>query len=336
VHTWFLHLLINTPHCIAPPYWHDRAGYVHGIADSQAARSALVVRVLLVADAYGLSPIERRLDMPLFGPPNVEKLRAKGDIQGLIKALEWEKDERVPEMAVDALVSIGEPAVEPLIAAFNENYSVSEKAADALARIGDSRALEPLIAGLGDFLKAFASCSALGQLSDPRAREALIAALEHEVPLVRGKAAVVLGDVGDTKAIQPLITVARDDKNPPLVRNAALDAMFQIGDTSIVKTLYSISRLDSDATVREKAFQAAAVLEVRACTDELCQILEQEKDAATASESSKQRVIEIGKRLHKMNGFELMKHVCDDVAERHPSGYELINAWWHGIGEWRY
>jgi hypothetical protein len=26
--------------------------------------------------------------MPLFGPPNVEKLRAKGDVIGLIKAFE--------------------------------------------------------------------------------------------------------------------------------------------------------------------------------------------------------------------------------------------------------
>ena len=30
--------------------------------------------------------------MGLFGPPNVEKLKAKSDIDGLIKALAYEKD----------------------------------------------------------------------------------------------------------------------------------------------------------------------------------------------------------------------------------------------------
>ena len=30
--------------------------------------------------------------MPLFGPPNVKKLKAKGNVKGLIKALGYDKD----------------------------------------------------------------------------------------------------------------------------------------------------------------------------------------------------------------------------------------------------
>ena len=57
--------------------------------------------------------------MALFGP-NVEKLKAKGDIKGLIKLLNYTKDERVLFSAMQALVDIGEPAVEPLIAALDD------------------------------------------------------------------------------------------------------------------------------------------------------------------------------------------------------------------------
>ena len=41
--------------------------------------------------------------MPLFGPPNVDKLEANGDVPGLIKALGYEKDSGVRHDAARAL-----------------------------------------------------------------------------------------------------------------------------------------------------------------------------------------------------------------------------------------
>ena len=56
--------------------------------------------------------------MPLFGKPNVKKMKDEGDVKGLIKALSYTKDPYTCEFAVDALGQIGDPAaVEPLIAA---------------------------------------------------------------------------------------------------------------------------------------------------------------------------------------------------------------------------
>ena len=55
--------------------------------------------------------------MALFGPPNVEKMKAKKDVKGLIKALGYKKDASVGKAATIALVEIGEPVIEPLIAA---------------------------------------------------------------------------------------------------------------------------------------------------------------------------------------------------------------------------
>jgi HEAT repeat protein len=42
--------------------------------------------------------------MPLWGPPNAEKLYARGDVQGLIKALNYQKDSSVRR---DAAVMLG-------------------------------------------------------------------------------------------------------------------------------------------------------------------------------------------------------------------------------------
>lgn len=53
-----------------------------------------------------------------FGPPNVEKLKAKGNVKGLIKALGYEKDATIRQAADEVLGEIGDTrAVEPLIAA---------------------------------------------------------------------------------------------------------------------------------------------------------------------------------------------------------------------------
>ena len=61
--------------------------------------------------------------MPLFGPPDVEKLKARRDVNGLIKALSYEKDSkkdkplRTRSEAARALGEIGDPAVIPALVA---------------------------------------------------------------------------------------------------------------------------------------------------------------------------------------------------------------------------
>jgi HEAT repeat protein len=89
--------------------------------------------------------------MAPFGPPNVEKLKAKGNVEGLIKALGYEKDSTIGAAAIEALSDIGSLVVEPLIATLsNSNENISWKIISALGKIGDPRAVEPLIhLGLG-------------------------------------------------------------------------------------------------------------------------------------------------------------------------------------------
>jgi HEAT repeat protein len=144
--------------------------------------------------------------MPLFGPPNVENLKAKGDVPALIKALGYEKDQAVRKAAAKALGQIGDArAIEPLIAALKGHIGeVQKAAASSLAMIRDARAVEPLIAVLKDLDRDVrkAAAEALGLIRDARAVEPLITTLKDEDRSVRKAAAGAL----ETFAWQPEMT----------------------------------------------------------------------------------------------------------------------------------
>lgn len=93
--------------------------------------------------------------MSLFGPPNINKLKAKGDVQGLIRALSFgrrlsfEKDPRVSKAAAGALGEIGGPAVEAMrhiLIDTTKDYGshAREDVIEALGEIGDDLAVEAL------------------------------------------------------------------------------------------------------------------------------------------------------------------------------------------------
>jgi len=109
----------------------------------------------------------------IWSIPQEIRSTQSSQIDALIAQLgtrDWEK-------AVDALVAIGEPAVEPLIAALNrEEGFISARSCRALARIGATRAVEAVFA---------ATRSRNGQ--------------------VRGEAALALEDVKSEKATELLI-----------------------------------------------------------------------------------------------------------------------------------
>jgi HEAT repeat protein len=120
--------------------------------------------------------------MPLFGPPNVEKLKARGNTKGLIKALDYSKSTNVRIDAAKALGEIGDAqAMELLITALgDENSDVRAAVANALGGIGGLEAVEPLIITLDDESENVrsATAEALGEIGDARAVEPLIAALK--------------------------------------------------------------------------------------------------------------------------------------------------------------
>jgi hypothetical protein len=110
--------------------------------------------------------------------------------------------------AIQVLVNIGAPAVEPLIAVLNdEDPSVRAGAVTALMQIRNIRAVEPLIAILNDEDPAVRVqvVAALGWLEDKRAVQPLIARLDDNDQAVRVGVAQALVRMGDERAVEPLM-----------------------------------------------------------------------------------------------------------------------------------
>ncbi len=158
--------------------------------------------------------------MPLFGPPDIEKMKARRDVKGLIKALTSPKTGNIRYKAAQYLGFIGDlRAVEPLISALKDREPlVGVFSAEALGDIGDPRAVEPLIVALknGSFELRERAAEALGKIGDPRAVEPLTVALKDSYRGgyrdVGAKAATALGKIGDPRAMEPLIAAVKDSQ----------------------------------------------------------------------------------------------------------------------------
>jgi HEAT repeat protein len=195
--------------------------------------------------------------MGLFGPPNIERMKNKRDVDGLIKALTYPEDGEVRRNAALALGTLKDHrALDPLIVALKKDWDLplNLAAAEALGMIGDERAVMPLISklcnasicGLAEdalaqigapavgpliaFTKenqrsswAVEALAALKKISDPRAFEQLLVAGSHPNSHVRAAAMQALGGIGDPRAMELLIEGLAD------VPIAAAKAIAMIG-----------------------------------------------------------------------------------------------------------
>ena len=160
-----------------------------------------------------------------FFKPNVGKMKTNKDVEGLIKALAH-KDWRVRWDVAEALGEVGDGrAVEPLIQALGDAYSVESKFQD------DKRvhvvANGPAWLGLGQGIVVIGEVAlpALVEIGEP-AVEPLIQALKDKMEFVRLGAARALGEIGDARAVEPLAKSLKDKKKD--VREAAQEALEKI------------------------------------------------------------------------------------------------------------
>lgn len=200
--------------------------------------------------------------MPLFGPPDVAKLKAKKDVKGLVKALSYQKYATVRWQAANALAELRDPVtVEPLIAALADpDWEVRAAAAAALGMIRDPRALGPLLAALRDPVKGLrqAAAGSLGQIGDPRAVEALAVALRDPDAGVRAMAAGTLGQFGAGPWVEPLAAALADQDRE--VHQAALRSLGRIGDPRAVPGLIAIFKSGESWVDRDDAARALGAI----------------------------------------------------------------------------
>lgn len=210
----------------------------------------------------------------LFGPPDIDTLKANGDIKGLIKALNYQKDPSVCRNAISALSQIGKPAVKPLIDAieihankYPVNLSMRLAISEALRQIGEP-AIEPLneafkrnkdvhvrgfIIGVLERIGAPAiealikeldshdpgnrrvAIIALARIGEPAVESLLIALKNTSVHSLFGSnewyaqawyAAQALGEICDTRAVEPLISALQDENKG--MRKSAADALVKM------------------------------------------------------------------------------------------------------------
>ncbi|MCP4695954.1 MAG: hypothetical protein GY862_03755 [Gammaproteobacteria bacterium] len=232
---------------IGATYWIAKRNWKQCVTSGKAAVAPLTA----VVEAWGYTVDARQAAVEALG-----QIADANAVASLIVALEnqtWE----VREVAAEALVKIGQPAVEPLIAALKDS-EVRQAAVDALVKIGEP-AVVPLIAEFKDSEVRQAAVDALVKIGQP-AVEPLIAVLKDSDKDVREVAADVLEKIGwqpgkdktgawfwiakrnwdkcvetGRPAAEPLIATLKDsDKD---VRRAAAEALGQIGDSRAVGPL---------------------------------------------------------------------------------------------------
>lgn len=198
--------------------------------------------------------------------PNIEKMEAKRDVNGLIKSL---KNENV-NFRINGALALGKikraRAVAPLIEALHdEDEDVRWAAAWSLGEIGKPAA-RPLIQVLNDEDSdvRWKAAWALEKIGKPVV-ESLIQALKVEKGEAKAKVAVVLGSIGDIRAIRPLVQALSDeDEN---VRWGATWALEKIGGAATNALSRALASEDRDT--RRDAAIALGIIKDETAIDPL-------------------------------------------------------------------
>lgn len=154
----------------------------------------------------------------------------------------------------------------------SEDGHVRSLAAMALANIGDTRAVRSIQALFTDPFDDVqeAAIAALSKLSDGLDLLETIGLLDDKSPVMRRNAALLLGHIGSSEAVQALGFAQKD--GDVSVRRAALEAQSAIGTEESVKFL-SYALTDEDPRIRASAVLNLGSLGRAGAVDSLCLLL---------------------------------------------------------------
>ena len=134
-----------------------------------------------------------------------------------------------------------------------------------ISRLGDSGEI-----GAVDFLIKYLSkkvdnevksyaANAIIRICDKKAPKQLLKLLRHESWITRMKATEILGEIGDKRAVNPLIRILRTDPEPSVKEWAAI-ALGKIREKKASKPLVASLISDPNATVRMEAAIALGLI----------------------------------------------------------------------------
>ncbi len=214
----------------------------------------------------------------LFGQPNIENLKAKKDISGLLKALEYPKEVVIRQKAAEVLGELGNTEAIPSLVDALEDAEVEVRCAvcKALGQLKNEQAIKPLVTALKDKKAVVrqAVSNALGQIGSAQAVKSLITALNDKDANVREEAARALGQIGDARAIKPLITALTEHNG---LEQAVAFALKKLGKPAISPLIALLKH--NDQAIRNKASLTLEKLG-KSATSSLVPVLISENDDA--------------------------------------------------------
>ena len=162
-------------------------------------------------------------------------------------------DRSVRQAAIEALTSIGHPAVVPLGECLGStDLLLQESASSVLATIADDRVLAPLLHALmsSDWIVRMHAVKGLGLIGARQAVTALMPLLQDKVKAVREETTHVLAQIGDCAVPELLEGITHPEW---LVRLHAVEALGKTKSARAVKPLLSVLFNDADSAVRVDA-----------------------------------------------------------------------------------
>lgn len=232
-----------------------------------AVREAAATSLGRIRDGRAIQPLARLLNDEHAGG---ERLLDNAEIAKFVS---------ICEAAAESLGKLGHGdahAIEALTAALQAAHSrVRRAAAEALGTLRDPRAAEPLVARLRDEHSEVrdAVWGALLKLGSA-AVEPLINALKSDDSWVRMRVVLLLGDLADERAVEPLESVLTSDQDAS-VRGDAARILGQLRDSRAVEPLTAALH-DTDGQVRREAVEALGDLADSRATEGLVAALEDE------------------------------------------------------------
>ena len=177
-----------------------------------------------IADSRVLAPLIKALVSPdwivrMHAAKALGRIRDPGTVAPLAPLLQ-DNVKAVREETSSALAAIGEAALSSLIAALTHaEWLVRLHAVEALGKTRSSEAVDPLLSVLfNDQDRAVRedAVRSLGQIGDARALEFLVTAMKE--PGLRPLAIEALGRIGDRRAVPVLINVLKGVERPEVSR----------------------------------------------------------------------------------------------------------------------
>jgi HEAT repeat protein len=191
--------------------------------------------------------------MSLFAP-KPEKLKEKGDLEGLVKLLDSKKPEVRREVAA-ILRDWGKPEslTGLLKAAKDEDWRVRVFAIQGLSRLKDPAIEEVLRSASKDSDWEVQKEALTALVKAGRGLAPMLAAIRFNSAELRELAAVRLGDFSEAEAVQALIDALKDEEE--LVRLRAVNSLAKIKAPESMQALQEATQ-DKDPQVRKAATAA--------------------------------------------------------------------------------